>query len=778
MPGGRPRKHAKNISGLRNQQRTTSNQSENLSVPSAERRDASEGREWEPHRIHDSLKPNFAEDDADSDLDEESDWEDLEDEETTHRMAALMAWLERKCPDEEWLPPAVLRQLKYNETRRRPRPSKYKKGPDIGSKSARTKRRYKGWQTQGNLNGYVQSTPSNSETSDAREASELASASSSELQDEEEDAGLEHASDGLPRDLVDEEDWEDEARAGMELEEDVMEEMRGGIEVRDWNALRTKISLQLKKNHKQLTLAQINQLTILRNFATLRLKGYRRIAASLEIARQWKDGDGTWFARRVRALARHYQVFEDLPVEKRGGKRNGRSYLHEESVERTSRDWLTAQTAGEVTPHKFRNALNSIILPSLNVALRTPLCERTARRWLVKLGWSLTVLRKGVYMDGHEREDVKKYRQEEFLPRMAEFEARMDRYEGPELKLVPASLAPGEKKVIAIFHDECCFHVNDYKRTAWLPAGGTVLQKKGRGRLIHVSDFIMEPTGRLVLRNEQGDIIEDARKIIYYPGSNGDPWWDTAQLIVQIKKAIGIFDAAHPGCVALFIFDQSSAHASLPPDALRAFEMNKSNGGKQRKQRDTVIPMSNPDPAYRGKPQKMTLDDGQPKGLQQVLTERGFDVKKLRAKCSPVCPADSQECCMARLMSQQEDFAKQQSMLEVLITQAGHECIFLPKFHCELNPIEMYWGWSKYRYREVVKKNFDDAKQVALNALNSCPTDVIRRFIRKSWRFMSAYRLGLTGKAAAWAVRKQKQHRQVSRAAMMALEAVLNTGTP
>ncbi|KAF8230683.1 hypothetical protein L208DRAFT_111515 [Tricholoma matsutake] len=49
----------------------------------------------------------------------------------------------------------------------------------------------------------------------------------------------------------------------------------------------------------------------------------------------------------------------------------------------------------------------------------------------------------------------------------------------------------------------------------------------------------------------------------------------------QIKYAIEIFESAHPDCEALFIFDQSSAHASLPPDALKAFEMNKSDGGKQ-----------------------------------------------------------------------------------------------------------------------------------------------------------------------------------------------------
>jgi hypothetical protein len=197
-----------------------------------------------------------------------------------------------------------------------------------------------------------------------------------------------------------------------------------------------------------------------------------------------------------------------------------------------------------------------------------------------------------------------------------------------------------------------------------------------------VSDFINPETGRLVVRD--GDVItRDARKIIY-PGANGDPWWDTAQLIVQTKEAIHIFEAAHPGKQGLFIFDQSSAHASLPPDALKAFEMNMSNGGKQRKQKDTVIPQSNPSPAQRGRVQKMTVADGSPKGLRQVLEERGFNVTKVREKCSPVCPIESQNCCMARLMSQQDDFMNQPSQLETLIREAGHECIFLPKFHREV----------------------------------------------------------------------------------------------
>jgi transposase len=35
--------------------------------------------------------------------------------------------------------------------------------------------------------------------------------------------------------------------------------------------------------------------------------------------------------------------------------------------------------------------------------------------------------------------------------------------------------------------------------------------------------------------------------------------------------------------------------------------------------------------------------------------------------------------------------------LQVLIEKRGHICLFLPKFHCELNPIEMVWAQIKRR---------------------------------------------------------------------------------
>ncbi|KAF9502709.1 hypothetical protein BS47DRAFT_1464248, partial [Hydnum rufescens UP504] len=132
-------------------------------------------------------------------------------------------------------------------------------------------------------------------------------------------------------------------------------------------------------------------------------------------------------------------------------------------------------------------------------------------------------------MDGHERPDVVEYCDKIFLPAMENYEWCMAQYNGENLDQKEPNLQPGEKRIIAQFHDESCFHANEFKKSAWLETGATVLQNKSRGWLIHVSDFINEEDGQLIHQNIQGDII-----IIIYPGAAGDPWWDTKQLLGQI----------------------------------------------------------------------------------------------------------------------------------------------------------------------------------------------------------------------------------------------------
>jgi len=53
-------------------------------------------------------------------------------------------------------------------------------------------------------------------------------------------------------------------------------------------------------------------------------------------------------------------------------------------------------------------------------------------------------------------------------------------------------------------------------------------------------------------------------------------------------------------------------------------------------------------------------------------------------------------CCMQHVLSLQEDFQTEKPLIQSIIEDAGHICLFLPWFHCELNPIEMLWGYGKH----------------------------------------------------------------------------------
>lgn len=59
-------------------------------------------------------------------------------------------------------------------------------------------------------------------------------------------------------------------------------------------------------------------------------------------------------------------------------------------------------------PAKLCRYINTFLLPSLNI--ESTISEITAVRWLKKLGFKLRKVEKGVYVDGHEREDVVKSR--------------------------------------------------------------------------------------------------------------------------------------------------------------------------------------------------------------------------------------------------------------------------------------------------------------------------------------------------------------------------------
>ncbi|KAA8907992.1 hypothetical protein FN846DRAFT_754691, partial [Sphaerosporella brunnea] len=114
---------------------------------------------------------------------------------------------------------------------------------------------------------------------------------------------------------------------------------------------------------------------------------------------------------------------------------------------------------------------------------------RTARRWLKKLGLVFGRYTKGVYVDGHEREDVVFYRQNVFLPRWNYLQRRLVIFDENGNWKLPPGLKEGERPLVLVTHDESTFNANDGKRQGWMTKGHQPLRPKNKGKGIMVSGF-------------------------------------------------------------------------------------------------------------------------------------------------------------------------------------------------------------------------------------------------------------------------------------------------
>lgn len=142
-----------------------------------------------------------------------------------------------------------------------------------------------------------------------------------------------------------------------------------------------------------------------------------------------------------------------------------------------------------------------------------------------------------------------------------------------------------------------------------------------------------------------------------------------------------------------------------------------------------------------GSPQSFYFPEGHEragvfKGMQQILEERGFkNLKDLPTECSGFkCPKGSDRCCCRRLLYRQPDFEEVESLLEMVCRAGGYSVIFLPKFHCELNPIEQCWCNAKQRYR-TYSPTTSEAKleENVVTALDSVPRPTMRRCVCLIW---------------------------------------------
>jgi len=146
------------------------------------------------------------------------------------------------------------------------------------------------------------------------------------------------------------------------------------------------------------------------------------MSASLAVARRCGKADGTYFAWQIRLNEHHLVNYGRLPLSKKGNLHGQATLLDNESVLLGVQKYLAAQALGTISTKSFCQEINNVISPALGfVGKEAAISERTARRWLHKLGYSCVEVKKGLYHDGHERPDVVESRQK-FLDTMASYE--------------------------------------------------------------------------------------------------------------------------------------------------------------------------------------------------------------------------------------------------------------------------------------------------------------------------------------------------------------------
>ncbi|CAK5262712.1 unnamed protein product [Mycena citricolor] len=428
----------------------------------------------------------------------------------------------------------------------------------------------------------------------------------------------------------------------------------------------------------------------------------------------------------------------------------------------------------------------------------------TAKRYLNALGYRFGSPVQGQYVDGHERVDVVHDRNNIYIPQLSDLRKRMRVFDknGQEItetmqaRTDALSIIPGTR-VVLWYHDESIFYAHDRRRQGWRHKDASVKPyKKGEGLSLMVADFFSADFGWLI-----GPETKHSARVILAPGKNRDGYFTNTDIVKQARDATEILPEFGPGFQHVFVYDNATTHKKRADDALSARRMPMSmpamiksgkNAGKMRPNflveqtvlsPDTNKPLHNSDGSlmkekiqmtgatHNGAPQSLYVESGPNaglfKGMKRILEERGFNVRAMAAQCTEFNCAMNESgtydnCCMRRTLFNEPDFSRVRSVLEDACNSLGVQVIFLPKFHCELNPIEQCWGYAKRLYRLCEESSKEeDLRRNMLNALDSIPLICMRRFCNRSLRYADAYAKGMNGREAAYATKRYRGHRSI-----------------
>jgi hypothetical protein len=366
---------------------------------------------------------------------------------------------------------------------------------------------------------------------------------------------------------------------------------------------------------------------------------------------------------------------------------------------------------------------------------------------------------------------------------METLETRMMVYkDGPDGPMATGELPPmclecGKTEIIWITHDESTFYPNEGMSFFWMENGKKKILPKTKGSSIMISGF-MCPCHGFMSAMIDGRMIRSYT--VFHCGTNRDGWFTNADLVKQLDDCAALFKHLHPDKDIHVFFDNSMTHRARAPDGLDASKLNLSDGGANvTNLRPGWFMRTDVNGIEVRVEQPMQTENGIQKGLRTILTERGkfkndqgHNLCKVSRPCLDKTPHSerenrTQKCCAFYVLSQEPDFRAQKPWLQEEVEKHGFHIHFYPKYHCELNWIEMIWGWVKSCHRRNCTYSFADldGNDGLTKTLNErIPLAFVRRVARHSLRYMHFYRVGLEGPELEFAVKKYKGHRSISAA--------------
>jgi hypothetical protein len=205
-------------------------------------------------------------------------------------------------------------------------------------------------------------------------------------------------------------------------------------------------------------------------------------------------GKKDWYSRQLRNWARSFITTQQLPTLNNTNFKH--SMIEDESLAQEIKLYL--QTLGK--HFKAADVVFYLDQPEIKerFGISKAISERTAQRFLNVMSYRYGKEAKGMYSDGHERDDVVQYRNDVFLPLWKELERRMLlRDRDGNITQYP-NLLPNESQLILITHDESTFFATDQRKTRWIHSSETPKPiPKGDGASLMISHFCSPEFGWL-----------------------------------------------------------------------------------------------------------------------------------------------------------------------------------------------------------------------------------------------------------------------------------------